>query len=276
MTHTIDEQDTFPDLIGNLQQAGVRYLRTREELVMAQTRMLASFARGGIPSKRWKHLELCRGVECPHICSAACHFGEYRQLLELILPAQGLLNACGKPLWFVTVIDPRYFCEVGQLANLSINAMQQWLRRRIAKIEVEFGPVCALGGIEASFEIDDDNVGSWGPHFHFALASDAPRPELRRLLRPNEPLPRNFKPVVIKPITELRIAYPIATNATQQRAPHTAVHEALGTASSSALVAQRNWNMIFGCLDNGPRNGCSCGDSSASTGSWLCSSAANC
>ena len=86
MTISNDEQDVFQSLIDELEQAGVRFLRTRQELAKVQTSMLASFARAGISSKRWKHLELCRGDECPHDkCSAACHFGEYCQLLELII-----------------------------------------------------------------------------------------------------------------------------------------------------------------------------------------------
>jgi len=172
--------------------------------------MLAAFSQARVPRSAWAHLEVCEGQGCPNqTCSAACWFGERAALLRLVRPANNLLTDTGLSLRFVTVVDPRHRRSQGDLASVPIDGIQQWLRRRFKMIEADYGKVRAVGGIEASFEVEQDGTSHWGPHSHFVVASECPTEALRAGLMPVGPRVENTRPVVIKPVHELAnaIAY---------------------------------------------------------------------
>lgn len=194
----------YGELVHELQDLGARHLPTLETLQAKQTRMLADFARAGIPRRKWRKLLVCDGQECPNrTCSGACWFGERAAFLRLVLEAYTLLSATGLPLWFVTIVDPRYRQPPGRLAEVSLGGMQQGLRRRLRRLEAAYGPVRAFGAIEASLELEADGTAYWGPHPHLIVATRAPKPALVASLRPAGGPEGGARPVVCVPVTDL-------------------------------------------------------------------------
>ncbi|WP_018045700.1 hypothetical protein [Methylobacterium sp. 88A] len=196
--------DLSPELLAELERQEVRYLPTVETLQLKQTRMLAGFQRGGVPRRHWRHLEACNGRGCPNrVCSAACWFGEPVAVLKLVAQAHDLLEETELPLWFATVIDPRYATPIGALKSLSLDGMQQGLRRRLRRVEGTWGPTHAFGACEVSLEIERDGASYWGPHTHFAIATRCPRAALKAAFMPAGALPAGARPVVLKQVTNL-------------------------------------------------------------------------
>ncbi|MHC2017709.1 hypothetical protein [Methylobacterium sp. CM6247] len=196
--------DLSPELLAELGGKGVRYLPSAETLQLKQTKMLAGFQRGDVPRRRWRRLESCEGRGCPNrVCSSACWFGERAAVLRLVAQAHDLLEETGLPLWFATTYDPRYATPLGELATLSLDGMQQGLRRRLRRVEEAWGPTHAFGGCEVSLEIERDGASYWGPHTHFVVATRCPQAELSAALMPAGDLPAGARPVVVKPVTDL-------------------------------------------------------------------------
>jgi hypothetical protein len=197
-------------LIDDLTERGVLHLPTEEELRRNQLATLARFARHKLPSAEWEHLQACDGSGCPHSeCSLACHFGERHQFWKLVSEADDLLTGIEIPLWFVTFVEPHYRVPVGRLESLSINAVQQSLRRRFDRVEDRFGKAIVVGAIEASFDVDQDGSAWWSPHAHAAVGVEAPKDALRETLQLRRRYPEGTKPVMIKPVYNLAnaIAY---------------------------------------------------------------------
>lgn len=162
-----------------------------DELHAKQLRMLGRFARNDVDEAKWRHLEDCRGLPCKHPnCLAACWFGERGELLQLQEQAAQLLRDSGLPLWFVTITNRRY--RTKKLKNVSLAAMRLTLRRALAKLEKRHGRIYVFGAIEASYEISRSGKRRWGPHYHFALAGQVMRKELRKELGPYD---RKRRPV---------------------------------------------------------------------------------
>lgn len=227
-------QDLSPELLACLEERGARFLPTLEGLQRNQAAMLATFARGGVARARWQHLVACNGHGCPNaVCSEACWFGERVAYLQLVTQAHDLLVWAEAPLWFVTAYDPRYRRGPGELSTLPLDGVRQGLRRRLQKLEREWGPIQAFGGIEASFEVERDGSSYWGPHTHQVVVTHCPPQVLRLGLLPASALDPGSRPVVIKPVTNLanllsyclkrqpaeRAAF-LGTRGTQDRAKH--------------------------------------------------------
>ncbi|WP_155935002.1 hypothetical protein [Methylobacterium sp. 10] len=133
--------DLSPELLAELEEKGAKHLPTVELLQLKQTKMLASFVHGNVPRHRWEQLIACEGRGCPNrTCSSACWYGERVTFLTLAAQAHDLLSQTGMPLWFVTIVDPRYEVSAGKLGALSLDAMQRGLRRRLKPIERAYGP----------------------------------------------------------------------------------------------------------------------------------------
>ncbi|TXN29131.1 hypothetical protein [Methylobacterium sp. WL19] len=193
-----------PELLAELEEKGARYLPTLELMQKEQTSMLASFQHGNVPRRRWERLVACEGRGCPNrTCSSACWFGERAAYLSLVAQAHDLLEQTGLPLWFVTVIDPRYRVSAGELRAMALDGMKQGLSRRFKHIEAAYGPLHAFGGIEASFEIGRNGEPYWGPHTHLVVAARCPEAELKAALRPAGDLPRGFRPIMMTPVYNL-------------------------------------------------------------------------
>jgi hypothetical protein len=196
----------YNKLVEELTSRGARHLPTAETLYRDPRRMLAGFSRKGVSEDLWGHLKRCDVTGCDNkVCSAACHFGDRNQFLKLQQQARELLLQTGLPVWTTTIVWRKYRTKV--LADFSVNAMQQALRRKFSKAEAEFGlPIFAFGGIEASYDIQLNGSASWSPHIHVMIATAIPKKILKPLLRGRK-YPKHSKPVVMKdPETPERFA----------------------------------------------------------------------
>ncbi|MEI9417463.1 hypothetical protein [Mesorhizobium sp. Cs1321R2N1] len=192
-----------------LRRLGVQRVQTEEELTAFHVARLARFARAGIDEKQWQHLRGCRGAECPHAtCSAACAFGERKELNRVVRQTRRLLKAEPGSLHFVTIIDPNYFLEPGHLNELSISGLFQSVRRRLRDAPENWRSARIIGAVDIAYDRNEDGREWWAPHLHLAVAVDADAKEVRRVLMPRRPAPpdlvgRKFRPVKVKPVTEL-------------------------------------------------------------------------
>ncbi|MES0198608.1 hypothetical protein [Mesorhizobium sp. M0011] len=192
-----------------LRRLKVQKVLTEEELARLQQARLARFARGGVDEKKWKHLKRCRGSECPHSsCSAACIFGERKELNRVVRQTRRLLKSSPALLHFVTIVDPTYFLQPGQLHELSVDGLFQSLRRRLRDAPDNWKAARVIGAVDIAYDRDADKREWWAPHLHLAIAVEADAKEVRRVLKPRRPAPpdmvgRKFRPVKVKPITSL-------------------------------------------------------------------------
>lgn len=192
-----------------LRRLKVQKVLSEEELSRLHLARLARFARGGVDEQNWKHLMRCRGSECPHpTCSAACVFGERKELNRVVRQTRRLLKSSPEPLHFVTIIDPTYFLRPGHLHELSVNGLFQSLRRRLRKAPDNWKSARLIGAVDIAYDRDVDGREWWAPHLHLAVAVEANAKEVRRVLKPRRPAPpdlvgQKFRPVKVKPITSL-------------------------------------------------------------------------
>ncbi|WP_156936479.1 hypothetical protein [Mesorhizobium sp. LNJC384A00] len=193
----------------------VQKVLSEEELSRLHVARLARFASGDVNDQNWKHLKRCHGSECPHqACSAACAFGERKELNRVVRQTRRLLDASAMPRHFVTIIDPTCFLKPGHLSDLSVNGMFQSLRRRLREAPDSWKSARIVGAVDIAYDRDADGREWWAPHLHLAIAVDADAKEVRRVLKPRRPAPpdlvgRKFRPVKVKRVTSLAnaIAY---------------------------------------------------------------------
>ncbi len=125
---------------------------------------------------------------------------------RIIPQAYRILDLNPGPLFFVTIVHPKWEIAEGCLRSSNIHAAKQWLRRRLQQMKRR---IVAIGGFECSLRIDQPKI-AWAGHFHFVVAG-APYDELREALtiEAHYLTTRYSKPVVIQPIGDLasRIGY---------------------------------------------------------------------
>lgn len=209
---------------------GARYIRTLEELYFEQNSMLARFARSGVPELEWRHLESCGEGVCPHhVCCGACWFGERAETNRLILQASDLLATTGKPLWFVTVIDPWYSAKIGELSTISVPAGVLSIKRRFRSAGELLSSDVAFGYAEVATMGWGKRGRRWIMHFHLILASDSPRKAIKEAFRPPRAPPAEFvryrkkwRPVMVRPVTTLHnaLAYSAKRKLEYVSSPH--------------------------------------------------------
>lgn len=192
-----------------LRRLKVQKVLTEEELARLQQARLARFARGGVDEQNWRHLKRCRGSECPHSnCSAACIFGERKELNRVVRQTRRLLKISPAQLHFVTIVDPTYFLRPGHLHELSVNGLFQSLRRRLRHAPDNWKSARVIGAVDIAYDRDADKREWWAPHLHLAIAVEADAKEVRRVLKPRRPpsgdmVGRKFRPVKVKRVTSL-------------------------------------------------------------------------
>jgi hypothetical protein len=94
----------------------------------------------------------------------------------MIKGAHSLLSNQPGDLHFVTITHPRWELPVGKLAEANIPAVRQWLYRRFKKLDAS---VIAVGGFEASLNIELDGSSTWAGHVHLVVAGSN-RPSLKK------------------------------------------------------------------------------------------------
>ena len=152
-----------------------------------------------------------------------------RRYRAMLIPqAFSLLKDHAGPLFFVTVAHPNWELSVGQLADANIDAVSQWIHRRLRRLPC---PVLVVGGYEASIRTELNGDTYWAGHVHLVVAG-ADEEKLKTVLKVEQHyLKRRYaKPVTVAPIGTLverlgystkrigkrSIAY-IGTNGRQQR-----------------------------------------------------------
>ncbi|MER9910877.1 hypothetical protein NKJ71_09530 [Mesorhizobium sp. M0050] len=223
MKSMVSFRDDSPELTRRdalvLRNQGVQKVLSIEQLAQLHAARLARFARNGVDRRLWGRLNGCNGTSCPNrVCSAACVFGERREINRLTREARRLLKG-GERLWSVTIIDPNYFREPGRLGDFSMNGMFQALRRRIREAPANWATAQAVGAIDIAYNRERDGMETWAPHVHLVASIDAGREEIREVLKPRRSPPPNlvgatFRPVKAKPITNLANAISYAQKST--------------------------------------------------------------
>jgi hypothetical protein len=90
-----------------------------------------------------------------------------------------LLSSLPGDLFFVTITHPKWELPVGQLAEANIPAVRQWLYRRFKRLG--WG-VIAVGGFEASLNVELDGTSTWAGHVHLVVAG-TDRQNLKKALQ---------------------------------------------------------------------------------------------
>jgi hypothetical protein len=155
-------------------------------------------------------------------------FASRRHRAMLVPQAFNILKDHAGPLSFVTVAHPNWELPVGQLKDANIDAVTQWIHRRLQRLP---SPILVVGGYEASIRIELNGDTYWAGHVHLVVAG-AEDEELKTALKiERRYLTRKYaKPVKVAPIGTLverlgystkrigkrSIAY-IGTNGRQQR-----------------------------------------------------------
>lgn len=203
-----------------LKRFKVQKVLTKEELQRLHVGRLARLAGNGVDQRLWRRLERCNGSGCPYkLCSAACMFGERREINRLVRQSRSLLKRASQPRYFVTVIDPNYFVPAGALATVSVDGIFQSLRRRIAKAPENWKAARMVGAIDISYNREADGREFWTPHVHLTVAVDADKTEIRKVFKPLRDPPlgfvgKRFRAVKVKPVTNLANAIAYSSKST--------------------------------------------------------------
>jgi hypothetical protein len=97
----------------------------------------------------------------------------------MITEAHRLFTTQTGDLHFVTVAHPKWELPVGNLDQANINAVRQWLYRRFKRLDTT---VTAVGGFEASMNVDLDGTSTWAGHVHLVVAG-SDKPSLKKTLQ---------------------------------------------------------------------------------------------
>jgi hypothetical protein len=140
-------------------------------------------------------------------CRDGCWFASRHHRYQMITEAHRLLSAQTGHLYFVTIAHPKWELPVGQLNTIKINPVRQWLYRRVKQLGTT---VTAVGGFEASLNIDLDGTSCWAGHVHLAVAG-SDKPSLKKALQiEKHHRPRPFsRPVDVRDVDNLgrRLGY---------------------------------------------------------------------
>ncbi|RWP13959.1 MAG: hypothetical protein EOR00_24275 [Mesorhizobium sp.] len=220
MTSFADDSEESSTLdAAALRHLNVQKVLSLEELARLHTARLARLARNGVEPVLWRRLEQCDGADCPNdACSAACVFGERREVNRLVRQARRLLKRGSKP-WFITVTDPNYFKEPSRLSEFSINGLFQGLRRRLREAPKNWATARIIGGLDIAYNRELDGAEYWAPHVHLVASVDATAAEIRRVFKPRRMPPPGlvgdaFRPVNVKPTDNLANALAYALKPT--------------------------------------------------------------
>jgi hypothetical protein len=100
-------------------------------------------------------------------CREGCWFASRHHRYQMITEGHRLLSDQPGDLHFVTITPPKWELPVGQLAEANIPAVRQWLYRRFKKLG---SGVMAVGGFEASLNVELDGTSTWAGHVHLVVA----------------------------------------------------------------------------------------------------------
>jgi hypothetical protein len=144
---------------------GLPDFETPQQCSKRQQKMARRFERAGElqPDAEWQECE-------PNFCAArpcrdGCWFASRQHRYQMITEAHRLLGQAGD-LHFVTITHPKWELPVGELSQSNIPAVRQWLYRRFKKLSTS---AIAVGGFEASLNIELDGASTWAGHVHLVV-----------------------------------------------------------------------------------------------------------
>jgi hypothetical protein len=146
---------------------GLPDFETARECSERQQQMARRFERAG----ELHHLS--EWTECePKLCAATpcrdgCWFASRRHRYQMITQGHRLLSNQPGELLFVTITHPKWEVPVGALNKANIPAVRQWLYRRFKRLSTS---AIAIGGFEASLNVELDGTSAWAGHVHLVVA----------------------------------------------------------------------------------------------------------
>jgi hypothetical protein len=162
-----------------LAKLGLPDFETAQQCSERQQQMARRFERAGElqHDADWRECE-------PNFCAArpcrdGCWFASRRHRYEMITEAHSLLTSQTGDLQFTTITHPKWEMPVGKLAEANVPAVRQWLYRRFKCLG---SGVIAVGGFEASLNIELDGSSTWAGHVHLIVAG-CDRQSLKKALQ---------------------------------------------------------------------------------------------
>jgi hypothetical protein len=107
--------------------------------------------------------DLCASTSCQD----GCWFASRRHRYKMITEAHRMLSGRPGDLLFVTVTHPNWELPLGKLGEANISTARQWLYRRFKRLG---SGVVAVGGFEASLNVELDGTSTWAGHVHLVVA----------------------------------------------------------------------------------------------------------
>jgi hypothetical protein len=174
MTKTEREQR---ELMVNL---GLPDFETWQQCSDRQRKMARRFKNADEQSPQKLDWEECEPEFCAcSPCLDGCWFASRHHRYQMITQAHDLFTTQTGDLSFVTVAHPKLELPVGTLDQANIDAARQWLYRRLKQLGTS---VIAVGGFEASLNVNLDGTTRWAGHVHLVVAG-SDKPSLKRALQ---------------------------------------------------------------------------------------------
>lgn len=122
----------------------------------------------------------CEGVD-PMKCPAVCPMARKLGLINIVPFMVDVIGDHLERVHLVTLVDPRWVKDIGDLADFDVGKARQVLANRFGKLgALEF---IAVGGFEATVNIELDGSCHWAPHIHLVVVGPT-REDLREALEP--------------------------------------------------------------------------------------------
>jgi hypothetical protein len=159
---------------------GLPDFETWEQCEERQKQMARRFKNADELRPRKLDWEECEPEACAcSPCRDGCWFASRHDRYQMITEAHRLFTTQSTDLAFVTVAHPKWELPVGNLDQANINAARQWLYRRFKQLSTT---VIAVGGFEASLNVNLDGTTYWAGHVHLVVAG-SDKPSLRKALQ---------------------------------------------------------------------------------------------
>lgn len=203
-----------------LTHLGLPDFETLEDCRRRQQQLLRRYARHKPLSRSVaRALERClehEGRTCARkACPGVCHFASRRLRAAIIIGATPLIQDHHGPISFITAAHPRWTLPPGQLHDVKIAAIKQWVHRRLKTIPGT--GLVAVGAIDLSLNAALDGTISFRPHVHLVISGAS-----KSILRDAFKIPRTHalpheKLLKVEPIEHENVARCIAYSVKQ---PH--------------------------------------------------------
>jgi hypothetical protein len=149
-----------------LAKLGLLDFETVQQCSERQQKMVRRFERACELQHDAEWAECEPGFCAARPCRDGCWFASRQHRYQMITEAHSLLTSHSGDLHFVTITHPKWELPVGELSQSNIPAVRQWLYRRFKKLSTS---AIAVGGFEASLNIELDGASTWAGHVHLVV-----------------------------------------------------------------------------------------------------------